>query len=228
VRRLQKMSDKLKEKRGDKPTHVIGVLALQGAFEEHVSMVNSLPPLPQSTGSGEAIIVAVQIKTKEELLSPRPETGRPIDGLILPGGESTAIGLIGNATPDILPELKKYVNTRRCPVWGTCAGMILLSDRSIGNSPNVDVGRDGGGIIGGIDVTVCRNYFGSQISSFQVGVDMPVGFKSVINQGDVGYPAVFIRAPAILDVGESVEVVGDLMAVPCKTANACLVELQRR
>lgn len=176
---------------------LIGVLALQGAFQEHQDLLHGIGCRTR------------QVRTEREVPG--------LDGIILPGGESTAMGLI--ASPDLWPTLQSFIQSGK-PVWGTCAGMILLADRCIGTSAVIE---DGQSLIGGTDIIVCRNYFGSQISSFEMGTPPPPGHEA---SGD--YPGVFIRAPAILSAGNEVEVLGRVVATPCRQAAVVLEELDRK
>lgn len=148
----------------------IGVLALQGDVREHMRMVR------------EAGADAVPVKRADGLA--------PLNGLIVPGGESTAIGKLVRRF-DLLEPLQSLVRSG-FPVYGTCAGMILLADRI------EDAGVDQPSI-GGMDITVRRNAFGRQRDSFEVDVDIPA-------LGDEPFPAVFIRAPVMEDVGPHVDV----------------------
>ena len=214
------------------PVITIGVLALQGAFEEHQRALESVSPS----------VVTVQIRTPDQLAS--------IDGIVLPGGESTAMGLIGGATPGLWEALREFVhggaggniNNIR-PTWGTCAGMILLAERCVGTSAVI---TDGQSLIGGMDVLVCRNYFGSQISSFEMSTPAPPrppcdgslramkgerrgGDEDVdARRRDAPFPGVFIRAPAILTASPDVEVLGRVVAAPCRAAAVVLRELERK
>merc|ERR1712113_243075 len=121
--------------------------------------------------------------------------GNGIDGIVFPGGESTAMGLIGSSN-GIWDKLKKCVHESNLPTWGTCAGMILLAERCVGTSAVIENGQS---LIGGLEVLACRNYFGSQISSFERMVPGPPGKED-------DYPGIFIRAPAILNVyGDSIK-----------------------
>jgi len=152
-------------------TVVIGVLALQGAFHEHAVMLRKLG----------ATVVEVR----------KPDQLAGLDGLILPGGESTTMALIAERWGMVAP-LRDWVRSGR-PVWGTCAGMILLADWAIGQ-------KEGGQtLLGGLHVTVNRNYFGRQTESFETELDAPVLGVAPIH-------AVFIRAPAIVEVGTDVQV----------------------
>ena len=176
---------------------VIGVLALQGAFEEHQECIEK--------GTG---CKTIQVRTPKQLEN--------IDGIIFPGGESTAMGLIGSVG-GMWTALKDFTQSGK-PTWGTCAGMILLAERCVGGSAVIENGQS---LIGGLDILVCRNYFGSQISSFEMATPCPPGHEE---GGD--YPGVFIRAPAILNVGVDVEVLGKVVATPCRQAAVVLRELE--
>lgn len=148
----------------------IGVLALQGAFIEHEAMLHRLGAR------------TVEVRKPEHLAG--------LDGLILPGGESTTMGLVAERWGLVAP-LKAWVQAGK-PIWGTCAGMILLANRAIGQKAG------GQPLIGGLDVTVSRNYFGRQNESFET-------FLRVPRLGEEPVRAVFIRAPAIVEVGSGVE-----------------------
>jgi len=179
-------------------TPLIGVLALQGAFEEHQSILENLG------------CKTVQVRTPSELSK--------LDGLVLPGGESTAMGLIGNGI--LWNELKSFISSGK-PTWGTCAGMVLLAERCVGTSAVIENGQS---LIGGLEVLACRNYFGSQISSFEMSIDAPPGYSSKKD-----YPGIFIRAPAILNVyGNDVKVLTKVVATPCRQASKTLEELDQK
>ena len=146
-----------------------------------------------------------------------------VDAMVLPGGESTAMGLIGNAAvnPDgrnVWDALRDFVKTK--PTWGTCAGMILLAEQCVGASAVIENGQ---ALIGGVDIFVCRNYFGSQVSSFEMATPPPPGLES-----PGSYPGVYIRAPAILSAGPDVTVLGRVVATPCRQAAVVLEELEQK
>lgn len=145
-----------------------------------------------------------------------------LDGIVLPGGESTAMGLIGTSSvhngKNVWEALKEFIT--RKPVWGTCAGMILLADRCVGASAVIENGQS---LIGGVDILVCRNYFGSQVSSFEMATPAPPNQSSIQS-----YPGVFIRAPAILSAGKGVKVLGKVVATPCRQAAVVLQELETK
>ena len=154
---------------------IIGVLALQGAFAEHASMVRRVGAR------------AVEIRKPAQLDG--------IDGLIIPGGESTTMGLIAERWQMVQP-LREWVHSGR-PAWGTCAGMILLADRASGQK------QGGQPLIGGLDVTVNRNYFGRQNESFEADLE-------VASLGSEPCHAIFIRAPAIVQTGPDVMVLAQV------------------
>jgi len=135
----------------------IGVLALQGAVREHIQMLKAL--------GCEAILV----KQKTDLVN--------LDGLVLPGGESTTMRKLLDCF-DLLEPIRGLAQ-QGLPMLGTCAGLILLAKHLVDDEPHLAV----------MDVTVARNAYGRQVDSFEVQLDIPkVG---------VGIPAVFIRAPHI-------------------------------
>lgn len=159
------------------------------------------------------------------------EGDEPLDGMVLPGGESTAMGLIGtvssgtNKTKNVWEALREFIEVDQKPTWGTCAGMILLAERCVGASAVI---QDGQALIGGMDILVCRNYFGSQVSSFEMATPPPPPTGDDDNNSGRPYPGVFIRAPAILSVGQGVTVLGKVVATPCRQAAVVLQELERK
>lgn len=152
----------------------IGVLALQGDVREHLTAL-------ESAGAR-----AVPVRRRAEL--------EAVDGLVLPGGESTTIDKLLRIF-ELRDPLRDAV-AAGLPVYGSCAGMILLADRITG-------GIDGQQTVGGMDVTVRRNAFGRQVDSFEADLDV-----AGISDGPGGAPvrAVFIRAPWIEEAGPDVEV----------------------
>ncbi|KAJ1603635.1 hypothetical protein NDA14_000245 [Ustilago hordei] len=149
----------------------VGVLAIQGAFREHASHVNRLNTLhPLHT------IRSSLVRTAEQLAD--------CDALIIPGGESTAISL-GCERIGLLEPLRKWVRDGK-PVWGTCAGMIMLAREASG-------GKKGGQqLIGGVDVRVGRNGFGTQVDSFETGLTI-----HGLEREQEPFNGVFIRAPVV-------------------------------
>lgn len=152
-----------------KVSPAIGVLALQGAFAAHLDLLSSLD------------VVGRPVRLPGDL--------EGLDGLILPGGESTTMSNLLRSF-DLLAPLSEFISAGR-PVFGTCAGMILLSDRILD-------GRADQIALGSIDIVVRRNGYGRQVDSFETDIDVD-GFDSPFH-------AVFIRAPRIEQVGPEVVV----------------------
>lgn len=148
----------------------IGVLALQGAFIEHIAHLKRLG-----------------VSTREVRL---PEHLQGLDGLIIPGGESTTIGKLAT-TYGLIEPLREFASQR--PTWGTCAGMIFLAKH---------LSNDGQPILGLMDIHVDRNAFGRQVDSFQVAL--------TVKGLEAPFPAVFIRAPVVTRADEGVEVLATL------------------
>ena len=156
----------------------IGVLALQGDVREHLHVLETLGARP----------AAVR----------RPSELAAVDGLVLPGGESTTKAKLARIF-ELLEPLRARVG-EGLPMFGTCAGMILLADR-------IEDGVVGQETLGGLDITVRRNAFGRQVDSFESSLDF-AGLAEPVH-------AVFIRAPWVEAVGDGVEV---LARVPDGTA----------
>jgi 5'-phosphate synthase pdxT subunit len=158
----------------------IGVLALQGSFIEHIAMLKRLGVEPPA------------VKLPKDLVG--------LDGLIIPGGESTTIGKLA-ATYKLIDELKRLAEDG-LSIWGTCAGMILLAREMEGaNHPH----------LGLMDIAVERNAFGRQVESFETDLAIPA-LDVVSSDGERAkrFHAVFIRAPSIKRIGEGVEVLAAL------------------
>lgn len=148
----------------------IGVLALQGAFREHVQMLRELGA------------EAVEVRLPAQL--------EGLDGLIIPGGESTTIGKLMEDYGLTAP-LRAFVAEH--PVFGTCAGLIMLSTATLdGEQP----------LLAAMDVVVKRNAFGRQVHSFEAPVELELPGES-----GQSFPGVFIRAPWVDSCGDGVEVV---------------------
>lgn len=155
----------------------IGVLAIQGAFLEHLTL---LKKASTQLDKHNVEFRFIEVRTSTELCQ--------CDALIIPGGESTTISLVAART-DLLESLRGFVKVERKPVWGTCAGLILLAEAA--NS----IKKGGQELIGGLDVRVNRNHFGRQIESFQTDVDLP--FLQQVDVPSRSFPGVFIRAPVV-------------------------------
>jgi len=150
----------------------IGVLALQGDFAEHAAVLERLG------------VDAVEVRLPDQLA--------PLDGLIIPGGESTTIARLMIEWRLLQPVRDRAL--AGMAVWGTCAGAILLAERAN------DLDREGLRLM---DITVERNAFGRQVDSFEVDVD-------VAKLGGGPFHAVFIRAPRIVSAGPKASVLAQL------------------
>jgi 5'-phosphate synthase pdxT subunit len=155
---------------------IIGILALQGAFEEHEVIFNKISPK----------IKTILIKKKEDI--------EVCDGIVLPGGESTSMSFLEK---DIFQAMREHIDRKKA-IWGTCAGMILLANNIVGKI-------DGQKNIGGLDITIHRNFFGSQLNSFISYLEYPKTFNKTGT-----FPAVFIRGPVIMKIGSNVSVLSTI------------------
>lgn len=153
----------------------IGVLALQGDFAEHIAMLRKLN------------VEASEVRLPEHL--------NGLDGLIIPGGESTTIGKLAVAY-NLMEPLKQF--GQRHAIWGTCAGAIFLSK---------DVSRDQP-LLGLMDIKVKRNAFGRQIDSFETDLDIPE--LKLATGSTLPYHAVFIRAPIIESVSGDAKILASV------------------
>ena len=152
----------------------VGVLALQGDVREHVRVLTELG----------ADVDLVR----------RPSELSGVDGLVIPGGESSVIDKLSRAFG--MQQPIRAAIAGGMPMYGTCAGLILLADR-------ITDGIVGQETFGGLDVTVQRNAFGNQLESFETDLDVPA-------LGAPAVHAVFIRAPLVLDAGTGVETIARL------------------
>jgi 5'-phosphate synthase pdxT subunit len=166
----------------------VGVLALQGDVREHISSLLACD------------VEAVAVRRAQEIES--------IDALVLPGGESTTIAQLAEVF-GIFDLIKNKINSGM-PVYGSCAGMILLAEQIL----DAKVGQK---TFGGLDITVRRNAFGRQVDSFESDIAFNDGADQAIR-------AVFIRAPWVEKIGATVEVLASVdshpVAVRSKTALA--------
>jgi 5'-phosphate synthase pdxT subunit len=140
----------------------IGVLALQGDFAEHQAILKRLG------------VLSAQVRLAADL--------EGLDGLIIPGGESTTIGKLAEDFR-LMQPLREFAARRA--VWGTCAGAIFLSKDARRDQP----------LLGVMDITVQRNAFGRQVDSFEIDLDIPA--LQTVDSSNKAYHAVFIRAPLI-------------------------------
>ncbi len=157
----------------------VGVLALQGDFAEHVQILKSLG------------VEAVEVRKPEQL--------RDLDGLIIPGGESTTVGKLA-IEYGLMEPMREMCQSGK-PVWGTCAGMIFLAKEAGRAQP----------LLGEMNISVKRNAFGRQVQSFELDLDVPE-LEQVENGKQSNHPfhAIFIRAPLIESVGRGVKVLARL------------------
>jgi 5'-phosphate synthase pdxT subunit len=153
----------------------IGVLALQGDFAEHIAAL-------RRTGAE-----ALEVRLPQQL--------KGLDGLIIPGGESTTIGKLAEDFHLVEP-LREFGQKKA--IWGTCAGAIFLSKDANRAQP----------LLGLMDIRVERNAFGRQVASFEVDLDIPA--LALVNGGNRLYHAVFIRAPLIESVQGDAEILAAL------------------
>ena len=162
----------------------IGVLGIQGDIEENIlSIAEALKNL-NLQGTVESVRYSESIAG--------------LDGLILPGGESTVIGNLLSIQGNIFQTIKKKI-TGGMPVLGTCAGLIMLSKRTYDKV----VGETKQKLFGVLDVVIERNAFGRQHESFEVDLDIPILGKEL-------FRGIFIRSPIINNVGESVNILTKL------------------
>ncbi len=152
----------------------VGVLALQGDFREHIAVLKSL-------GAD-----AIGVRRPAELAS--------VSGLIIPGGESSVMDKLSRLF-DLAGPLKQAI-ADGLPVWGTCAGLIMLADAVLD-------GIEGQESLGGLEIAVRRNAFGSQLDSFETELEIPV-------VGEPPVHAVFIRAPIVETVSSAVTTLASL------------------
>lgn len=153
----------------------IGVLALQGDFAEHISMLGHLG------------IQAQEVRLPAQLDS--------LDGLIIPGGESTTIGKLA-VDFGLIEPLRRFGLERA--IWGTCAGAILLSKDARRHQP----------LLGLMDITVARNAFGRQVASFEADIEIPALCQ--VDPQPRPYHAIFIRAPLIESVQQDARALASL------------------
>ncbi|HJR98617.1 MAG TPA: pyridoxal 5'-phosphate synthase glutaminase subunit PdxT [Actinomycetota bacterium] len=151
-----------------------GVLALQGDFREHGRTLANAGATP------------VEVRSAEDLAG--------VDCLVIPGGESTTMSKLARAYDLVEPVRERAIEGM--PIFGTCAGMIVLAERVLGGEP----------LFGLMDIGVERNAYGRQVDSFEAGVDVE----------GIDHPVrgVFIRAPRITDVGEDVRVLAEHEGAP--------------
>lgn len=187
----------------DVMTVTVGVLALQGAFVEHLALLRkAAAQISARPPDSPRAFEFIEVRTEEELAR--------CDGLIIPGGESTTLSLVA-ARSGILEPLREFVKydlfvllllgkftyhqhrVERKPTWGTCAGLIMLAEAANATK------KGGQELIGGLDVRVHRNHFGRQIESFESDLTLP--FLAELDPSSARppnpFPGIFIRAPIV-------------------------------
>lgn len=223
----------------------IGVLALQGAFVEHVAALRRVDSRGKDSAASsqqqQPRLQVVEVRTAADLegrvqqdVASTGSAAPPslLDGLIIPGGESTSMRRLLESDPEgLLAALRRFVHQWRRPVFGTCAGAILLADEMqqaetaatqplspqrlqspLNSAPSCTLAAPP--LLGGIPMRICRNWYGRQQASFscqQLQLHSPelVGAASSNGARD-SQPAVFIRAPAITRMEAGVEVLASL------------------
>jgi pyridoxal 5'-phosphate synthase pdxT subunit len=161
----------------------VGVLALQGDFREHGFVLRDLGVEP------------VEVRTADHL--------QEVEALVIPGGESTAIGKLARKHGLVEPIVERA--SKGMPMLGTCAGMIVMAERVEGGEP----------LLGLVDVTITRNAYGRQVDSFEADLDVE-GIDEPVR-------GVFIRAPQVEEVGEGVHVLADYAGKPVVAEQGNLV-----
>lgn len=165
----------------------VGVLAVQGDVREHLHALSSL---------GVQVVGVRRLRELED-----------VDALVIPGGESTTMDKMVRAF-DLQEQLRKRI-AGGMPVYGSCAGMIMLADRIADARPDQET-------LGGLDITVRRNAFGRQVDSFEEDLDIPaIARMTTVPEGHpAAFKAVFIRAPWVEELGDDVEVLATVKTGP--------------
>ncbi|KAK3319160.1 PdxT/SNO family [Apodospora peruviana] len=161
----------------------VGVLALQGGVVEHISLLQKAAPYISSpdTSKSDFDFDFIQVRTKNELAA--------CDALIIPGGESTTMSIVAQRL-GLLDPLRDFVKVQGKPVWGTCAGLVMLAEEASATK------KGGQELVGGLDVRVLRNRYGTQIQSFVADLRLPF-----LGETDTTpFRGVFIRAPVVEEI----------------------------
>ncbi len=159
-------------------SRTVGVLALQGAFAAHIAILRSI-------GAD-----TVEVRTAEQLAS--------VDGLVLPGGESTTMSMLLERF-GLLEPLRSRIHDNQLPVFGTCAGMILLADEILD-------GRADQHCLKALPLSARRNGYGRQLASFETDIE--------VSGLDEPFHGIFIRAPIVERIGDAVEVLAEVDGQP--------------
>lgn len=159
-------------------SRTVGVLALQGAFAAHIAILRSIG------------VDTVEVRTAEQLAS--------VDGLVLPGGESTTMSMLLERF-GLLEPLRSRIHDNQLPVFGTCAGMILLADEILD-------GRADQHCLNALPLSARRNGYGRQLASFETDIE--------VSGLDEPFHGIFIRAPIVERIGDAVEVLAEVDGRP--------------
>ncbi|SPQ25407.1 7b71c5a8-ca3d-4af1-a5a1-7163c1de681e [Thermothielavioides terrestris] len=169
----------------------VGVLALQGGVVEHLNLLRKaathvLTSQPQPSADNGIDFAFIEVRTAPQLAQ--------CDALIIPGGESTTMAIVARRL-GLLDPLRDFVKVQHKPVWGTCAGLVMLAEQASATK------QGGQELVGGLDVRVLRNRYGTQMQSFVAGLDL--GFLKEAKNGEAAaapFRAVFIRAPVVEEI----------------------------
>ncbi|KAL2153688.1 hypothetical protein VTH82DRAFT_4843 [Thermothelomyces myriococcoides] len=153
----------------------VGVLALQGGVVEHINLLHKASSYIQSPDAVQFNFL--QVRTTAELSQ--------CDALIIPGGESTTMAIVARRL-GLLDPLREFVKVQHKPVWGTCAGLVMLAEQAAATK------QGGQELVGGLNVRVLRNRYGTQLQSFVADLDL-----RFLGEGAAPFKAVFIRAPVV-------------------------------
>ncbi|KAK1836395.1 PdxT/SNO family [Podospora conica] len=163
------------------PPLTIGVLALQGGVGEHTALLRrAAAHLTSSSPSTTPDFTFLEIRTPAELAQ--------CHALIIPGGESTTMAIVARRL-GLLDPLRQFVKIDAKPVWGTCAGLVMLAEEASATK------QGGQELVGGLDVRVQRNRYGTQMQSFVADLALPF-----LGDGERPFRGVFIRAPVVEEV----------------------------
>jgi len=161
----------------------VGVLGIQGDIEENKRVAEEA--IHHTTAKGEVRVVRYANEIEK------------IDGLIIPGGESTVMTTLAAVQGAILQTIRRRID-EGMPVLGTCAGMIMLAKRAYDRI----IGETKQQLLSKLDIVVERNAFGRQRDSFEAKIDMPI-----LGKNNNAFKGVFIRAPVVIEVGVAVEII---------------------
>lgn len=158
----------------------VGVLALQGGVGEHIALLQkaAIHLLSRSEALPEGVYFNfIEVRTPEELAR--------CNALIIPGGESTTMAIVARRL-GLLDPLRQFVKVDCKPVWGTCAGLVMLAEEASATK------QGGQELVGGLDVKVLRNRYGTQIQSFVADLNLPF-----LGEAEPPFRGIFIRAPVV-------------------------------